>query len=191
MCMNATSASHQGALWPDHRVVCILHRPDPTPDNRYSKVTNATPTMTDRPPQHVLHALAPERQSTDALPVGAGFARIAQEVTTQDASCPMDALLQLLSSPWTTAILWTLQRDGALRFGVLRQRIPGVSARLLTARLRRLMDAGMVQHIRCDPARAERRYALTRRGHELGALFSSLHAVVQRWAIEDRVPSEG
>lgn len=100
----------------------------------------------------------------------------------------MDALLQLLSSPWTTAILWTLQRDGALRFGVLRQRIPGVSARLLTARLRRLMDAGMVQHTLCDAARAERRYALTPRGDELGALFSSLHAVVQRWAMEDEEP---
>jgi len=100
----------------------------------------------------------------------------------------MDALLQLLSSPWTTAILWTLQRDGALRFGVLRQRIPGVSARLLTARLRRLMDAGMVQHTLCDAARAERRYALTPRGDELGALFSSLHVVVQRWAMEDEEP---
>jgi len=188
--MNAMSASHRGALWPDRRVFCILHGHDPTPDNRYSKVT-IHPPMTDRLPQHVLNTLAPERQSADSLPDGAGFAPNVQDLPAQDAACPMDALLQLLSSPWTTAILWTLQRDGALRFGVLRQRIPGVSARLLTARLRRLMDAGMVQHIRCDAARAERRYALTRRGHELGALFSSLHAVVQRWAMEDRDPSAG
>ena len=146
--------------------------------------------MTDRPPLHVLNTLAPERPRSVRLQGVAGLAGREQNRAAQDATCPMDALLQLLSSTWTTAILWTLQRDGALRFGVLRQRIPGVSARLLTARLRRLMDVGMVQHTRCDTARAERRYALTSRGDELGALFSSLHTVVQRWAMEDRIPPD-
>lgn len=145
--------------------------------------------MTDRPPQHALNTRAPELPRSVRLRDVAGLARREQNRAAQDATCPMDALLQLLSSPWTTAILWTLQRDGALRFGVLRQRIPGVSARLLTARLRRLMDAGMVQHTRCDAARAERRYALTPRGNELGALFSSLHGVAQRWAAEDHAAS--
>ncbi|OIQ69895.1 HTH-type transcriptional activator HxlR [mine drainage metagenome] len=103
----------------------------------------------------------------------------------QASVCPMDRVLQLLAGPWTTTILWTLQRQGPLRFGALKREIAGISARLLTARLRLLMDAGMVARTACDGIAAERRYGLTTRGLELGAVFSSLDHLVGRWAQED------
>lgn len=102
--------------------------------------------------------------------------------------CPADALLRLLSGPWTTALLWTLQRHGPQRFGQLRRAIPGISARLLTVRLQRLQSAGLVVRQACASDAREQRYGLTARGEALGRLFAEMGALAQRWAEEDASP---
>lgn len=99
--------------------------------------------------------------------------------------CPADALLQLLQGPWTTAVLWSLGRGGPMRFGELRRAIPGISARLLTARLRLLEEARLIEHASCPDQPRQRRYRLSARGLELGALFGQMDALVQRWARQD------
>lgn len=99
--------------------------------------------------------------------------------------CPADALLRLLSGPWTTALLWTLQRRGPQRFGQLRRAIPGISARLLSVRLQRLQAAGLVVRQSCPTDARQQRYGLTARGEALGRLFAEMDALVQRWAEED------
>ncbi len=99
--------------------------------------------------------------------------------------CPADALLRLLSGPWTTALLWTLQRHGPQRFGQLRRAIPGISARLLTVRLQRLQSAGLVGRQSCPSEPREQRYGLTSRGEALGRLFAEMDTLAQRWAEED------
>ena len=49
--------------------------------------------------------------------------------------CPMDALLRLLMGPWTTYILWVLRTTNEpVRFGELKRRVPGISAKVLTER---------------------------------------------------------
>src|SRR5207249_7933077 len=48
------------------------------------------------------------------------------------SACPMDRLLRLLTGPWTTYILWVLRSNGPTRFGELKRRVPGVSAKMLT-----------------------------------------------------------
>ena len=46
--------------------------------------------------------------------------------------CPMDALLRLLMGPWTTYILWVLRTTNEpVRFGELKRRVPGISAKVL------------------------------------------------------------
>ena len=55
--------------------------------------------------------------------------------------CPMDALLRLLMGPWTTYILWALRQNGVMRFGAIRRTVQGVSAKVLTERLRMLEKA--------------------------------------------------
>jgi len=56
----------------------------------------------------------------------------------ESASCPMDFILRMLMGPWTTYILYNLKTHGPQRFGELKRRVVGVSAKMLTERLRTL-----------------------------------------------------
>ncbi|MDE2007010.1 MAG: helix-turn-helix transcriptional regulator [Rhodospirillales bacterium] len=95
--------------------------------------------------------------------------------------CPMQALLGLLTGPWTTYILWVLGTQGETRFGALRRAVPGISARLLTVRLRVLEENGVIAR-RVDPTTPPQvSYALTARGLELMDALESLNEVARRW----------
>ena len=59
------------------------------------------------------------------------------------SECPMDSLLRTLMGPWTTYILWILRSEGPTRFGELKRKVPGISAKVLTERLRMLEAAGL------------------------------------------------
>jgi len=95
--------------------------------------------------------------------------------------CPMDALLRLLKGHWTPYIVWTLSRSGPLRFGILKQEVGGISARILTERLRRLERAGLIyrDYERTIPPRVT--YGLTARGRELTAVLDQLYDIACRW----------
>src|SRR3546814_12437731 len=58
--------------------------------------------------------------------------------------CPVDAVLRLLMGPWTTYILYVLRTQGPRRFGELKREVGGISAKVLTERLRMLEDAHLV-----------------------------------------------
>ena len=99
--------------------------------------------------------------------------------------CPMDSLLRLLMGPWTTYILWVLASQGPTRFGALKRRVPGVSAKVLTERLRMLEEAGVIyrQYEATIPPKVT--YGLASRGLELRPVLDQLNAVASRWQNED------
>jgi len=90
------------------------------------------------------------------------------------AACPIGPVVDLVFSRWTTPILLTLHRDGRLRFVELHRRIGGVTAKVLTERLRRLERDGLVtRHYFAEvPPRAE--YEITELGRSLGPVFATL-----------------
>jgi DNA-binding HxlR family transcriptional regulator len=90
-------------------------------------------------------------------------------------------VLRVLSGAWTPYILWVLHREGPLRFGALRQGVPGISARLLSVRLRQLELAGLVTRRTLPTGAARRVYALTTRGRELRRVIDAIDEVAQRW----------
>ena len=98
-----------------------------------------------------------------------------------DVGCPMDRVLKLLMGPWTTYILWVLRSNGPTRFGELKRRVPGISARMLTQRLRMLEQAGIVQRDYKPTIPPEVTYSLDERGHELNAALTALNEVGMRW----------
>ncbi len=100
-------------------------------------------------------------------------------------ACPMEGLLKLLSGPWTTYLLYVLQRDGPQRFLALKRAIPGISARLLTDRLRRLEEAGLVWRTVTPSRPPQVTYGLTDKGLELRTALTALEEVAVRWRNEE------
>lgn len=103
--------------------------------------------------------------------------------------CPKDAILRLLTGPWTTYILWLLRSEGPTRFGALKRKVAGISAKVLTERLRLLEEAGVIERDYKPTIPPQVTYSLSGRGAELSPIFDQLNAVAQRWSAEDaRVP---
>jgi DNA-binding HxlR family transcriptional regulator len=92
---------------------------------------------------------------------------------------PIMALLDLLGRRWALRVMWELGQAPGPTFRELQQRCGGVSSSVLAQRLTELTEAGIVE-------RAERGYALTAEGRELGTDLMRLQRWAGRWAA--RVP---
>jgi DNA-binding HxlR family transcriptional regulator len=99
--------------------------------------------------------------------------------------CPMDQILRLLMGPWTTYIIWTLHNEPRLRFGELKARMPAISSKVLTERLRTLEAAGIVKRDYRPTIPPSVYYALTLRGRELEGPLAALAEIGIRWREED------
>lgn len=103
----------------------------------------------------------------------------------ESVSCPMDFILRMLMGPWTTYILYNLKTHGPQRFGELKRRVSGVSAKMLTERLRTLEGAGLVRRDYEATIPPKVTYSLTPRGRELDGVMGQLAEIGRRWAAED------
>jgi DNA-binding HxlR family transcriptional regulator len=106
----------------------------------------------------------------------------------RQTKCPMDALLRLLMGPWTTYILWVLRSTNEpVRFGELKRRVPGISAKVLTERLRLLERAQVIErrHIATIPPQVS--YTLAPRGLELNGVLDNLNEVAMRWNLVEQM----
>ena len=103
----------------------------------------------------------------------------------ESASCPMDFILRMLMGPWTTYILYNLKTHGPQRFGQLKRRVAGISAKMLTERLRTLEGAGLVRRDYEATIPPKVTYSLTQRGHELDEVMGKLADIGTRWGEED------
>ena len=82
-------------------------------------------------------------------------------------------------------ILWVLGNDGPTRFGALRRKVEGISARVLAERLKHLEERGFVfRHYEptIPPAVT---YGLTNRMAEMDPVLRQMAALGQKWFEED------
>ena len=100
------------------------------------------------------------------------------------AGCPMAGLLEMLTRPWTLHILWLLSAHGPMRFGVLRRKAEGISARLLTVRLRTLEAEGFVTRTVRDGKLPEVTYTPTSRLTDMNEFMAQLHRLNDKWQSE-------
>src|SRR5689334_22023419 len=87
---------------------------------------------------------------------------------------PTHELLQLLTRPWTMHILWVLSSSGPTRFGALRRQIEGISARLLSERLRNLEEKGFINRHYEPTIPPAVTYGLTNRMQEISDVLNKL-----------------
>lgn len=96
--------------------------------------------------------------------------------------CPMDAMLRMISGPWTAYMMWILQQKGPTRFSELKKEVGEISAKVLTERLRMLEDAGVISRTYTPTIPPKVIYELTDPGKELVAVFGQLYEIAIRWA---------
>ncbi len=102
--------------------------------------------------------------------------------------CPVARAIEIIADRWTPLIIRELL-GGIHRFNDLDRGLPGISRPLLTARLRRLEHAGIVEH-RAAPDAQTAGYYLTAAGQELRVVIDSLGRWGAKWAFGDPRPDE-
>ncbi len=93
------------------------------------------------------------------------------------ADCPARLAVDLFASGWLPVVVFSL-RDGPMRPGHLRERIGGISQKVLTQTLRRMERLGLVTRRRYAEAPPRVEYELTEPGREL---LTPIYAL-GRWA---------
>jgi DNA-binding HxlR family transcriptional regulator len=103
----------------------------------------------------------------------------ARKADPYDGTCPSRDVLDLIGSKWSMLILCAL-RAGALRTGVLRRRVAGISQKMLTQTLRDLERSGIVSRTRYDQVPPHVEYTLT----SLGRSLSNLVQDIEHWIVK-------
>ncbi|GAA3608882.1 helix-turn-helix domain-containing protein [Kineosporia mesophila] len=95
--------------------------------------------------------------------------------------CPITPVIEILFSRWTTPILWSLHHEGPLRFNEIRERLTGVTPKVLTQRLRQLERDGLITREQFPEVPPRVEYSIT----ELGLSLSPAFGVLGSWADEN------
>jgi DNA-binding HxlR family transcriptional regulator len=93
--------------------------------------------------------------------------------------CPMGACMALIGGAWTTNVVWQLS-GGPRRFGELTRDIPGISPKMLTARLRELEAKRVVTRAVLPTSPPSVEYALSELGSELVPVIDAIVRVGTR-----------
>ncbi|MAW81436.1 MAG: transcriptional regulator [Parvularcula sp.] len=90
-----------------------------------------------------------------------------------DPDCPLNECMKLIGGAWTPNIIWYLS-GGARRFSELKDDIPPISAKVLSARLKELEVKGVLDRrvVPTTPPTVE--YSLTALGQELVPAISAI-----------------
>lgn len=111
----------------------------------------------------------------------AGKTRKSGEKSAASNVCPrFHRAVELVGRRWTGAILRALL-DGASRFGEIQARVPDLSDRLLSERLKELEDAGIVVRAITGGRPVRVRYGLTARGEALRPVLESIGRWAEEW----------
>lgn len=87
--------------------------------------------------------------------------------------CPMAACMTILGGAWTPSLIWKLSGDPR-RFGELVRDIPGISPKVLTARLRDLEEKGVVVREVKSTSPPSVEYSLSELGRELIPVINTI-----------------
>jgi len=104
---------------------------------------------------------------------------ITEKTNNADMACPFEVALNVIGGKWKLRILHLLQ-DETLRYNALKDKIPGITQKVLTNQLRQLEKDGIVSRkVYAEvPPRVE--YSLTPIGKKLIHVYLALHT----WALE-------
>lgn len=88
--------------------------------------------------------------------------------------CPVELAVDVIGGKWRPVILAHL-KEGVHRYGELRRRMPGVSEKMLTQRLRELEADGLVLRHDFETTPPHVEYRLTEEGLSLAPVLQALY----------------
>lgn len=98
------------------------------------------------------------------------------------AYCPaFQATVELIGRRWSGSIIRSML-SGSVRFGEILSRVPGLSDRLLSERLRELEAAGIVIRTVYPEVPVRIEYHLTEKGRELEGIVATIDSWTAKWA---------
>ena len=99
---------------------------------------------------------------------------------TYGLDCPLARTLDIVGERWTVLILRDLFLHGPQKFQDFQTSLSGISPNILSARLKRLEEADIIERrfYTEHPPRAE--YVLTGKGRELGPVLKALRSWGER-----------
>ncbi len=95
-------------------------------------------------------------------------------ITDEIVNCPIYKTMELFQGKWTVWILFELSKNQTMRFGELRNAIPGISNTMLASTLKDLEEKQLVERIQYTeiPPRVE--YTATTKAMELRIVFEAM-----------------
>lgn len=99
--------------------------------------------------------------------------------------CALSACMMVIAGAWAPNVIWNL-RAGARRFSELRDDIPPISAKVLSARLKELEQRGVLRREVCNTSPPSVEYSLTDLGYELVPALEAIVDVGQK--LKTRAP---
>ena len=97
-------------------------------------------------------------------------------------NCPAEMTVSLIGGKWKAILIYNLRR-GPVRFGEIKRRSPGISSATLSAQLRELEAAGLIEQAVLGRDRLSGvEYALTPRGQSLKPVINAMI----RWGIQNQ-----
>ena len=100
-------------------------------------------------------------------------------VAAPPSECPLSQCMRLLAGAWTTHVIWYL-RGGERCFTELQTDIVGVSAKMLTNRLRKLERNGVIERLTRPTSPPTVGYSLTPVGRELCEALTNVINLAQQ-----------
>jgi DNA-binding HxlR family transcriptional regulator len=101
------------------------------------------------------------------------------KVAPPPVECPLNECMSILDGKWTPHIVWYLSH-GPRRFTELKQDIPGISAKTLTARLQKLTRDGVLVRADMPTSPPTVEYSLSQLGVELKPAIEAIVNVGHR-----------
>ena len=101
-----------------------------------------------------------------------------------DTPCPIQVVLEAIGHKWSILIL-RLLRDRPHRPSELMTRLPGISSKTLTQRLRCLERHGLILRRVYPEVPPHVEYALTEKGHEVEPVMQAMAQLGRRWIEAD------
>lgn len=106
------------------------------------------------------------------------------------SNCTVYKTMDFLGKRWTLLILLELYkgREATRRFSELKGKLPDITPKMLSSRLKELEREGMIDHTVDDSTQPPKSmYTLTKSGMEFMAVIGEIKSWALRWKFEDPV----